>query len=238
MSDSSTRILCIETSGGVGGVALACGDELIAHTLLTRTARHASDLFPTIYALCDAQGWSPTDLEACYVSIGPGSFTGLRVAVAAARHLSLAVGVRLIGVPSLDVIADGAIESLSEGEHLAVVLDAKKDHVFGAVFRRDGRVMARLTDVAMQTPAALLAASFGPCRVTGEGIPSHETALRAAGAVWLEPSSWSPTAVSVHRVGRRLAAAGRYTLANALLPHYVRRPEAEEIWERRNADTA
>src|SRR5205085_6075783 len=98
---TAARILALETSGAAGSVAAADGELLLAEESLSSTARHAADLLPAMDRLCIRVGWRPGDIAQCYVSIGPGSFTGLRVAVTCARHLALATGVTLIAVPTL-----------------------------------------------------------------------------------------------------------------------------------------
>src|SRR5712671_4542595 len=91
------KIIAIETSSRVGSVALAEGPRLVAErTFETQTEpatadlRHGRELIPTLSALCREQGWRPSDISQCHVSIGPGSFTGLRVAVTFARTAALA----------------------------------------------------------------------------------------------------------------------------------------------------
>src|SRR5438874_13743504 len=106
--NSDPRIIAIETSGRTGSVAIAHGPGLLAVRELPATMRHAAELMPAIRELVRAQGWQPAEIDHVYVSLGPGSFTGLRIAVAMARALAQAVGCRLVGVPSLDVIAENA----------------------------------------------------------------------------------------------------------------------------------
>ena len=96
--------LAIETSTRTGRVALGCGDALLARADLPAKRRHNLDLVPTIDRVCREHGLGPGDLAEVYVSLGPGSFTGLRSAVATAKMLSLTLGVKLVGVPTLEVL--------------------------------------------------------------------------------------------------------------------------------------
>ncbi len=229
------RIVAIETSSRRGSVAIGCGGDLIATAEFSADQRHAAELLPAIDRLCRSAGWPPASIEQVYVSIGPGSFTGLRVAVTTARHLSLAVGARLVGVESLAVIADNARLAATPPDRLAVILDAKRKQVFAASFERRRGEYAAVEAPALVEPAAWLTGLPRPLAVTGEGIGYHQAAVDAAGVEVLEESLRLPRAESVHQLGWRLACAGRFAARDALVPLYIRRPEAEEIWEQRAA---
>lgn len=237
---SRPRILAIETSGRRGSIALALGEALALESAFATDAEHARDLLPTADALCRKLGSPFFDevsqtpcMDHCYVSIGPGSFTGLRVAVTFARHLALAIDVKIVAVPTLDVIAENARSLSNPPDRLAVVLDAKRKQVFGALYvLRAGRY-ERLKGPLLASPTELLAG--GHWSVIGEGVTYHREAIDAVGAVELEESLWWPRAAMVHRIGWPLAQAGTFTPAHELVPLYVRRPEAEELWEQRQA---
>jgi tRNA threonylcarbamoyladenosine biosynthesis protein TsaB len=226
------RIVAIETSSRRGSVAIAVGPDLIATAEFTADLRHAVELLPSIDRLCRNAGWPPASIEQVHVSIGPGSFTGLRVAVTAARHLALAVGARIVAVPSLAVIAENACLQ----PRVAVILDAKRRQVYAGLFERRGQGHVALGPPVLAEPGPWLAAIPRPLAVIGEGIAYHRAAIDAAGVFVIEEKLWLPRAESVHRLGWQLASAGRFTPAGELVPLYLRRPEAEEIWEQRHAN--
>lgn len=235
---SPPRILAIETSGRRGSIALALGEKLVADSPFAANAEHARELIPTADSLIHQAAGEFFDdarqiprLDQCYVSIGPGSFTGLRVAVTFARHLALAIGVRIVAVPTLDVIAENALSLSNPPDRLAVVLDAKRNQVFGALFKLRAGRYERQQGPLLAAPTGLLASERWS--VIGEGVAYHREAIGAAGAVTLDESLWWPRAAMVHRIGWSLAQAGKFTAAQALVPLYVRRPEAEELWEQR-----
>lgn len=234
MSNDGPRVLAIETSGASGSAAVGRGDALLAEAALSSQARHATDLFDALEGLLSAAGWRPKEIEECCVSVGPGSFTGLRVAVTTARHLSLACGCRIVAVPTLDAVAEASRHGLADGAHMAAILDAKRSRVFGAVYRRDGDAMTALSPAAEIPFDALYAAAPKPCAVSGEGVKYHRAAIEACRANVLEEHLWWPTAGGVWRLGRRMAKLGRFTPRGELVPLYVRRPEAEEVWEQRH----
>jgi len=234
---AAPRILAVETSSRNGSLALARGDRLLALRPFdqTRPRRdHAADMLPTLDAVMNELGWRPADIDEVYVSAGPGSFTGLRIAVTFARTLAQAVGARIVAVPTVEVLAANAPTDVA---HLAVVLDAKRGQVYTAVFSRaaPGRPLQSVVEVDLMTPAQMLARAPRPLHLLGEGIDYHREALRiGADVIELPRELWPPRADAVLRIGRPLARAGRFTPPAELVPIYIRRPEAEELWERRH----
>ncbi len=237
----NTRIVAIETSGRQGSLALARGQTLLANFALPPGNRHATELMPALDSLTRAQGWKPRDIEHIYLSLGPGSFTGLRIAVAIARALAHAIGptCRIVGVPSLDVIVQNAPPHF---KFVIPILDAKRGQVFSARYERDanGR-LRRTTEPALVNPAAFLAetaalAGSASIAILGEGVDYHRDALSSishANAVEVPPELWPGRAETVHSLGYNLALAGNFTPPHALLPIYIRLPEAEEVWRKK-----
>jgi tRNA threonylcarbamoyladenosine biosynthesis protein TsaB len=145
-------ILAVETSSRVGSIALAVGQKLLADTTFAGPSRHSEDLFPSICSLLERFGKKPGCLEQVYISAGPGSFTGLRIAVTLAKMMHFAGGAKIVAVNSLDVTAANVLtpaqfsitthESPTTGhehrvssiERIAAVLDAKRNQFFIAVY--------------------------------------------------------------------------------------------------------
>jgi tRNA threonylcarbamoyladenosine biosynthesis protein TsaB len=229
----NVKILALETSGRQGGVAVAHGSDLLAAEAFSTDRNHAVELLPVVDRLTRQVGWTPADLDEVHVSAGPGSFTGLRVGIAFARALALAVGVRIVRVPTVEVLARNALALTPRPPHLAVLLDAKRQRVYAATFTLRGDRYEIVTPAAEADPVALLAAAPRPLAVLGEGVPHHRSAVDAAGVALLPEASWPARAEAVLAVGGELATRGAYTAARDLVPIYIRRPEAEEKWERR-----
>lgn len=226
------RIIAVETSSASGSVALALGSRLLAEQSFSTKTQHARELLPTLAALYEQCAWRSGEVDECYLSIGPGSFTGLRVAVAFARHLALASGARLCAVPTLNGIAANALSLSAPPKRLAVILDAKRGQVFGATFTLEGETYRRDGEARLVEPAALLHEG-SRLSVTGEGIDYHRAAVEASGATIVERTLWTPRAGGVHRLGWEMARTGLFTPQHELVPLYLRRPEAEEVWEKR-----
>lgn len=242
--NTDPRILALETSGRHGSVAVARGPTLLAERDLPATSRHAVQLMPLVRELVREQGWKPVQLDHIYLSLGPGSFTGLRIAVAIARALAQAVKCRLVGVPSLDVIAENAPP---EFPVVVPVLDAKRGQVFAARYQRpsDG-TLRRTLEAGLVDPATFVAHAVtcaheyaGPtARVAllGEGVEYHRPALLSPGpaVVELDKSLWPGKAGTVHRLGYALAQQQQFTDPATLLPIYIRLPEAEEVYRKKH----
>jgi|GEM_PF-162677 len=98
-------ILAIETSGRLGSVALAAGDKLLAETRFSGPMRHSAEIFPAVTDLLSRFSKKPDQIEQVYISAGPGSFTGLRIAVTFAKTMALANSAQIVAVDTLDCIA-------------------------------------------------------------------------------------------------------------------------------------
>ena len=129
------RAVAIETSGRIGSVAVVRDGAVVTEEQFPHGLQNAAHVVPIIDRLTRAQGWSPRDVEQLYVSIGPGSFTGLRIGVTLAKTMALATSVKLVAVPTVRVLAENAPP---EARHVLVVLDAKRNQIFTARLERGG----------------------------------------------------------------------------------------------------
>jgi tRNA threonylcarbamoyladenosine biosynthesis protein TsaB len=237
------RILAIETSGRSGSVAIGDESGLMATAELPGQMQHAAELIPTIARLLDEQEWARDSVTDVFVSIGPGSFTGLRIGVSVARTLAWSIGAKIVAVPTVDALALNALDADPAPEHVAVVLDAKRKQIYTAAFERRekkgggmpkrsaGMYYHKNIDAHMTDPLPFLNSLPKPLAVLGEGIDYHKDAIEASGATVLDRSLWPGRAEDVYHVGLQMARADQYTDAGDLLPLYIRRPEAEEKWE-------
>ncbi len=228
--------LAFETSGTLGSVALGCGDDVLEVRTLSGPRRHAVEFLPAITMICRAHGALPGSIRRIFVSIGPGSFTGLRIGVTAARMIALASGARIVGVPTLEVIAQNALDAATPPDRAAIVLDAKRGRVYAAVFVRKGDRYAPTANPVEADPARFLASCAalpGSCTVLGEGVIYHREVVEASGLTILAESFYPPRAETVYRLGVDRAKEGRFNDRRTLVPTYIRPPEAEEKWEQR-----
>jgi tRNA threonylcarbamoyladenosine biosynthesis protein TsaB len=224
--------LAIETTTRTGSVTLGRGDERIATAELPPQRRHSVDLMPEIDRLCRARGIGPRDLAEIYISIGPGSFTGLRIGVTTAKTLAHVLNLKVVAVETLDVIAQNAPADLPTDAAVGVGVNLKGDTVYACLFRRDGARWTRAGEPALATLAEFLAKAPPRAWLLGDPLPPVPAGFE--GVTVLPQELASPRSDALWGLGRDAARRGRYVDPPALLPLYVREPEAEELWKKRN----
>ena len=135
------RILAIETSGPRGGIALAEGGadplsppRIVQEVRLAEGLRHGRDLVLAAKEACERAGWDARGIPLVAVSIGPGSFTGIRIAVVVAKFLALETGAKIVAVPSFRALAANAP---AEKQRIVTIVDAKRGGLFASIFERN-----------------------------------------------------------------------------------------------------
>ena len=261
MLGTDACILALETSGQTGSVAIGTPAGVVAAERLPVDMRHAGELMPAVQRLLQQHAWPADSITDVFLSIGPGSFTGLRIAVSIARTLAWSIKARIVAVPTMHALARNAllIEADPPPAHVATIIDAKRAQVFTACYRLeasgqwsvvsgqpshsplDSPLTPRpspleLIPACLAEPREFLMTCPKPLAVLGEGIPRHREAIEAAGATILPESLWAGRAENVLAVGLELARAGLFTPARELVPLYIRRPEMEERWEARQKE--
>lgn len=222
--------LAIETATGCGSVALTRGGltdgRVLAEYTLQPEVVHTRRLLGLIEHLMAATTTTWAELDAVAVSQGPGSFTGLRIGMAAAQGIAMAADRPLVGVPTLDALA---MQAWGADGQLCCVLDARKQQVYAAFYRRDvNGSRRRLGDSVVLSTEALAARITEPTLVFGPGA--------AVCASWLADCAFArvaagpalhPRAALVGFCGTEALAAGDTDGTAALAPLYVRASEAE-----------
>ena len=164
--------------------------------------------------------------------MGPGSFTGLRIAVTIAKTLAFATGEKIVAVPTVDVLAHNAP---SLAKNVMIVLDAKREQIFTARLHWAETEGTWVTDepAHLDSLAEMLARAPRPVYLLGEGIPFHTQFLPAgeSSVVVTPPELWQARAKVVAQLGYQSARLGHFTSPQGLSPLYLRVPEAEEKYE-------
>ena len=228
------RVLGIETATSAQGVALMENERLLAEASYSAQGSRGGLLLPAVDDVLRKTGMAVQELDAVAVSVGPGSFTGLRVGVATAKGLARGSGARLIGVSTLEALAVGY-----EGPDgtICALLDAFRGEVYVGVFTRRGGRTERVAPDAVLAPDAVagaLAHVEAPVYVVGEGAARYREQLAASlgerAILTAEGLQAVPSAVLVARLGMAQWAGGRCH-DGAVVPVYLRRVEAEVKWE-------
>jgi len=228
-------ILAVETSGRLGSVAIAVGRQILAETVFSGPMRHSSEIFPAICSLLKRFGKNPKQIEHIYISVGPGSFTGLRIAVSIAKIMHLANNVKIEAVDTLDVIAANADDYIrqekTEVEHIAVILDAKRGQFYtaGYKFTSEGTWKKVFPDSLMTSSQFLdrFAGKAKPVWLLGEGLVYYTDKFKAEGIYFLDKRYWNPRAEKVHMLGWKMACADQFADPITLQPKYLRKPEVK-----------
>jgi len=219
------KILAFETTERIGTVAAAEDANVLSQVSLDPALRSAASLVPAMARLLDEVGWQPGDVDLVAVTIGPGSFTGLRVGVTAAKVFAYAVGADILGIDTLETIAGGLPTDV---RRVAVAVDAQRGQVAAAVLRRrdDGLFEFEQPMRLIDTDAWLTALPEG---IVVAGPVLDKLKNRLPKTLTLAPSEfWHPTAAVVARLASTYYAAGRRDDLWQLVPHYSRRSAAEE----------
>ncbi len=227
---SSLLTLSVETSGTQGFLALRQnGVTLIEHELEHARRRHAQTLISEIQATLLRFQFRPRDVGRIAVSIGPGSFTGLRVGVVFAKTFAFATGCQLVPVDTLAVVAQAAPADISE---VMAVADAQREELFVGHYRRDSNgLWQRVTTIRIQSNAAwfadIEARASTTFAVTGPGLVKIRDQVPAAVQV-LPEELWSPRAAHVAELSDRCPPLTSTDAISELEPFYLRKSAAEE----------
>ncbi len=212
-------VLAVETSSPEGSVALLVAGRPCAEEILGAGTRHGRELHPAVDRLLRAAGAVPADLALVVVGLGPGSFTGMRVGLAAARTLAWALGAPLVGVPSFDALAAAA----PPDRPVAAVRDARRDHVYAALYGpADGDGVRAVLVAPCRLPVAEAAALLpARSRVVGDAAPVVLAASSAEGVAASDPPGDRAPASLLARLGARRFALHGAPDADGITPLYL-----------------
>jgi tRNA threonylcarbamoyladenosine biosynthesis protein TsaB len=223
------RIIAIESSGRHGSVAALRGEATgvccLEQMLLPASERTAKALAPSLREILHKVDWPADSVELVSVTVGPGSFTGLRIGVTTAKTLAYAVGAKIIGVDTLEVLA---AQAPAAAGRLWTILDAQRQELFAAAFEVvDGSRPRRRSETTIVSQEKWLAELQAGDRVTGPALPRVAARLPAE-VLALPDELWQPTAAAVGQVAWRAYQAGQHDDVWKLLPNYFRPSAAEE----------
>lgn len=234
-------VLGIDTATSVCSVALADENKIIGEYSLNIKKTHSQRLMPLIQGLVRDSGLLKEDIEGIAVACGPGSFTGIRIGTVTAKSLAQALKVPVAGIPTLDILA--AQFPYFNGL-ICPVLDARREEVYTAVYRSPAAVLERITEYRAVPLSELLdfLLEREEKRIIflGDGLKRYgEIINRTLGDRVLEP----PLSLRVNRAALTVQLGLEKFKRNenlksylTLQPFYLRRPEAEVKWEKRQKE--
>ena len=232
-------ILSIDTATLVSSVAVATEAQLLAELTTETRLTHSETLLPHIKEVLELAGTVKEELDAVAISIGPGSFTGLRIGLAAAKALCYTLNIPIIAVPTLEAMA---ARFPVAGVRVYPLLDAQKGNVYRAVYSWQNDAPVCLKDIAvlpLETVLAECEAENMPVVLTGDIVKKKQAKLTLPANVSIAPPAMiMPRAAETAFLGLKRLALGQTDNVMDLEPVYIRRSEAEVLWEARRKKAA
>ncbi|MBI3990983.1 MAG: tRNA (adenosine(37)-N6)-threonylcarbamoyltransferase complex dimerization subunit type 1 TsaB [Candidatus Omnitrophica bacterium] len=215
------KMLAIDTSTSMLSVALGEDGKLLVEYNLFLPVRHSTLLIPILKEVLTRCGITIEEIDSFALSIGPGSFTGLRVGAATVKGLAFAQRKPVVPVPSLDAIAfnTGGCEDL-----ICSIVDAKQNKVYAALYHWKGNRLCRSSMDMLVPVAALLKRIRKQVLFIGDGIGVYKNEISASlgkKARFAQPSLWYPRASVVLAIAFEMSAQGKAVDVHSLNPVYL-----------------
>ena len=212
------KIAAFDTSSKALTLAILEDETLLAQMTLNIKKNHSITLMPAIDFLMKSLDMKPTDLDRIVVAQGPGSYTGLRIAVATAKTLAHTLKIELVGVSSLQALVPEQVEGL-----VIPVMDARRNNVY-AGFYQSGQTVQPEAHLPLAEVLEIADAANQPVTFVGETTAFVEQIEAALPQAAIQPTL--PDAAAVGRLGLDLPAQSIHDF----IPNYLKRVEAEENW--------
>ena len=227
------KILAIESSGLVASAALMEDGTLLAEYTVNFKKTHSQTLLPMIDEIVKMIGLDLKELDAVAVSEGPGSFTGLRIGSATAKGLALALGRKIVEVPTLEALAYNLYDT---DALVCPIMDARRGQVYTAVYRFTDHelvcVRGRTAESIEELTEELNAFPDEKVIFLGDGVPVFRERL---GELMRKPFSFAPAHLSRQRAGAIASLGIRYYREGKAIdsaehrPDYLRPSQAERV---------
>lgn len=230
------KILAIDTSTMLGGIAIMDESLLIAESRLNVRSTHSERLMTEIEHCLKQSGIKISDIDVFAVATGPGSFTGLRIGLSTVKGFSYATGKQIVSVPTLEALAWNFPYSKYP---VCTMLDARKKEVYTALFKWEGENFTRLINETSAKPEefardALRITHDDKFIFAGEGAALYrDKIIEVMGekAMFASPEKTVPSPANVAVLGFKKAKAGEFSEPISLIPMYIRKSEAEVKWK-------
>lgn len=223
------KIMGIDTSATAASVSICEGERVLSEFFVNVKLTHSQTMMPMVQAALDCAMLSLSDIDVFAVANGPGSFTGLRIGIAAVKGMAFAQEKPCVGISTLEAIAQNAV---SVPGILCPVMDARVKQVYNALFESDGRQLTRLCPDRALTIAELLEelrVMDRPIILVGDGaqLCYQEFANQLPQVVLVQPNIRYQRASSVCMLAAREIEQGKTVSADALGVQYLRLPQAQ-----------
>lgn len=234
------KILALECSAGPASVAIVEDNKIIGSSFINVKLTHSQTLLPMVSDLLKASRLDIGDIEGIAIAAGPGSFTGIRIGISAAKGIAAANKLPCVPVSTL-----GAMAELFRGQSgiICAVMDARCNQVYNALFEVEGDTVSRICEDRalmcdeLKEEIKLLASKDKPVIVCGDGADLFLKFTEGIKNIVPAPSHLKfQNAVGVAMCGAKALLNGEGISPEKLLPVYLRLPQAErELKEKKGA---
>ena len=224
------KLLAIDTTAKAASVCLASEDGIIGEFFVNTALTHSQTLMPMLEQLLSSTGIRISGLDAIAVNAGPGSFTGVRIGVAAVKGLAFAENLPCIPVSTLESMANNC---LGDDCIVCAAMDARCSQVYNALFRMKGGIAERLTPDRALSIAELkqeLANYSEEVYLVGDGAEICQNAFSDMENIVLVPENIRfQHAYGTAKAAERMAEENKLCTSDELMPLYLRLPQAERL---------
>ncbi len=222
------KILGIDTAVATGSVAIIEDDVLVGEMLLTSRRTHARRVMKSVDTLLSVTEHTLSDFDGFAVSIGPGSFTGLRIGISTVKGLAFSVGKPIVAVTTLDALAN---QFPTSNTLICPILNARKGEVYTALYRTDENgAVVRAGDYAVVSPSDWVRRITEPALFVGDGVEEYGSLIKeklGPLAHFAPPFLNTIRASVVAYIGMKRLKNKEPDDAKTLVPFYIRPSYAE-----------
>lgn len=234
------RVLAIDTSTAMAGIAVLDENGLQAEYLLRDMKTHSQKLVPMLDEVLNSLKLSPADIDVFAAVTGPGSFTGIRIGVTTIKSLAFAMNKPTVGIPSLDALANAA--AAPEDTIICPIMDARNNQVYTALYKYRNGLMINLSGymgVHISELVGQIDEKYGGARIlfTGDGVILHKDFLKIElndRCTFVPDFMLQQMAASAAQLALSKALRGETVSCMELTPYYLRPSQAEREYAKRH----
>ena len=221
------KILAVDTATNSCSVAATDDGKLVAELTLNKDETHSKHLMELIHSVLENAGFGVTDLDGLAVTVGPGSFTGLRIGISTIKGLAHALGKPVVGVSTLETLA---LQCGQTPHLICPLLDARKGEVYAATYCFNEDQLIQKSGARAVIPDAVVADIKSPCLFIGTGAQLYRQRIVAAAGILAHFVAEDQNAIKASSVA--LLSMPRFEDNDTdeigdLVPHYIRKSDAE-----------
>lgn len=216
------RILSIDTSTKYLAIGFSDGCKMYEYRLKSGRM-HSALIIPSIERIFQALKIPAQKIDYLAVGLGPGSFTGLRIGLSTVKGLAASLDKKVVGVSSLDIIANNVSERLENYSHVCPIIDARRGLVYTCLYRRVGSSLKRTTPYKLISLAELIKIAPKKTVFLGDGLKLYkkELTLKIKQAKFLDEEFYYPKAINIIKLSMEQIKKKKFIKMSKLHPIYL-----------------